>query len=99
VAPALGSVLALDPFLALGLSILFFALLSFTKRFVPTGLFVITLSPALALAFGRQVPLVLGLLALAALLLVAHRTNIRDLVRGTTTPGQALPRPRRGGLP
>jgi acyl phosphate:glycerol-3-phosphate acyltransferase len=96
VATGLGAVLALDHQLVLVVLISCVVLVSFTKRLVPTGLLVIAVSPGLAIILGRPGPLVLGMVALAILVLFAHRANIRDLVsamRGVRPRGEAMPRP------
>jgi glycerol-3-phosphate acyltransferase PlsY len=99
VATGLGAVLVLDHHLVLVVSILFVVLLPFARQFVPAGLSAIAAAPGVALILGRPVPFVLGMTALALLVLIAHSDNIRDIVsamRGAAAHSAAKPRCRKG---
>lgn len=83
VATSLGALTVLDWQLVaiiVGITALAFALV---RRFTPSGLIAFLLAPVASYAVGQQLTVVLGVSALAILVLVAHRTDIRLILRLT----------------
>jgi glycerol-3-phosphate acyltransferase PlsY len=81
IATSLGTLLIYDyriALLILGLSLCLFALL---RRFTMSGLIAIAISPLAIIALGQSAAPVIGLCALAVLILIAHRENIRANIK------------------
>jgi len=79
-ATALGALLVLDYQLAIVLLAFTGIMLALARRFTLSGLVVVNLSPAVAFIMGHPITSVLGTAALARIILIAHRTNVIDLL-------------------
>ena len=81
VATAIGALIVFDwmilivPIMVAGLAFIFF------RRFTPGGLIGILMAPVASVVMGLQLPSVLGITALTAIILFAHRTDIRTLIK------------------
>lgn len=82
VSTAYGALLVLDWRLALAGQALCLAGAAVSRQFVLSGLVAISLVPAIALGLGLAAPTVLSLAVLGALIVWAHRTNLRELRTG-----------------
>jgi glycerol-3-phosphate acyltransferase PlsY len=96
VATAGGGLALLNPWLFVAMLTLFVVLYLGRRRFVESGLLTLSLAPLglwlisrLDSALLQRIhlanpdPVVIGLVLLAAIILIAHRKNIRDIIAGT----------------
>lgn len=60
--------------------------LALTRRITLSGLVAVVLTPLAAVLMGRTQVEVVGLSALAAIILLSHRDNIHSLVKGSRSP-------------
>lgn len=81
VATAFGALIALDYKLALVLLLLAGIIFVLMKRFTLSGLVAITLSPAIAIIMGHPPTNVIGIAAMALIILTAHRANIHTIFK------------------
>ena len=81
IATSAGGLLVLDPQLLTAVLLLCLFLWALSRHFIWSGLLAVTVSPLMALSLQRPLPLVLGLVALAVLVLVAHRSHFRPMSR------------------
>ena len=79
-ATAFGAMLVFDYRLAIASMLLSGATVVLTRHFTLSGMTGVVLSPAAAFAMRRPLTSVLGTTLLVALILIAHRRNISDLV-------------------
>ena len=82
VATALGVLLALDPWLGLACLATWLGVFGITRISSLSALTAATLAPVYAWLLSQDVMLSGAILALAALIIWRHRTNIRKLLRG-----------------
>jgi glycerol-3-phosphate acyltransferase PlsY len=82
VATACGMVVVLFPLLAAAAAVVWGALVRLTRKASVASLVVMVLVPAGVVASGRPPVEVVGVIAVAALVVVRHAGNIRRLVRG-----------------
>ncbi|MFC1893783.1 glycerol-3-phosphate acyltransferase [Chloroflexota bacterium] len=80
-ATAFGAVLVFDYQLIVVLIVLVGLTLALLRKFTLSGLVVIILSPVVAAVMGHPLSNILGMSILVLLILIAHRTNIRDILR------------------
>ncbi|OGN86006.1 MAG: hypothetical protein A2X23_06390 [Chloroflexi bacterium GWC2_73_18] len=80
IAPAVGGLLVLDPPVLVAGALLAGVVLAATRRMTP-ALLATFAAPLVALALGRPIEVVAGILALVVLVLVAHGDNVRDELR------------------
>ena len=81
-ATALGSVLVLDYRIALVVIVAALILLALLREPVPSGLLSVAMAPGVAILIGHKPDIVLGMGILAIVLFFAHRSNIRQIIRG-----------------
>ncbi len=81
IGPGIGAVLAIDPRLAAVAAGVFGLLFAATRRYQPSGLAAVALVPALAVGFGYAPAALAGVLGVIAVVLVAHRHDVTELLR------------------
>jgi glycerol-3-phosphate acyltransferase PlsY len=86
IAPALGGILLFDYRLAAALILVCTVGYGFTRRFTLSGLVAVTLSPIVAMVLGYS-DVVIPLLALALVILIAHRENLQEIFAWKSTRG------------
>lgn len=100
VAVSYGALLVLDPGVALAAWVIFLPLVLWMRRTSIPGLITFTISPLLALSMGRSATTTAALAAAAALVLWAHRGDLRAAwaLRNASSNGTDVghPAPRRG---
>ncbi len=79
IATAFGALLSLDPKLAAALVLIAAAGAGLCRKFTPSGLLAISLSPIVAAAMNRPPASVLALTTLSIMILFAHRRNLHDI--------------------
>lgn len=75
---AIGALLIVDYRLVLVVLLLAGLIYVPTRRFTMSGLIAIILSPPIALVFGHPTVIVIGIAVLAFIILVAHKSYIRQ---------------------
>ena len=80
-ATAVGAALLLDYRLIMVLAVIAALVLLLLKRRMPAGLVAVAFAPGVAALLGHPHPTVLGLSAVAMLVLFAHRSDIRGMIR------------------
>jgi glycerol-3-phosphate acyltransferase PlsY len=85
-ATAMGAVLVLDYWLVLAVFVMAAITLTLSKDFTLSVLVAVALIPGFAVIIGHSQTNAIGLSLLAALILFAHRENIRRIVRPETGP-------------
>jgi glycerol-3-phosphate acyltransferase PlsY len=83
IAPAFGGILVFDYQLGIITISLCGTIFVFVRQLTLSGLLVVILSPGVAFLLGHSDKVMLEMLALALLILVSHRKNIRALAAGT----------------
>jgi len=78
VATSLGAILVFDYVIALVYAGLFLALFGLMRNFVLAGLLAFAITPLALFLAGFPLTSVFGLSALAVLILIAHRKNVRE---------------------
>ena len=81
IATACGALLVFDYQVVIVLIVLAGLTWVFVRRFTLSGLIVISLSPVATAIMGRPVSNVLGITALAIIIIIAHRNNMLDIFR------------------
>jgi len=81
IATAIGAILIFDYLLVIGSLVLSIIVWMLSRRFTFSGLVAVTISPVLALLLGRSLTEIIGIGAVTALILLAHRDNIRETIR------------------
>lgn len=81
VATSLGSLMVFDWQLVAVLIVITGLAFALVRRLTPSGLMAVLLAPVASLAVGQPPIVVLGVSTLAAIVLVAHRTDIRIILR------------------
>ena len=85
-ATVMGAVLVFDYVLVLIAYAVAAVALALSRRATVSGLIAVALTPAAAMLMGRTQAAVVGLSALAAIILFSHRDNIQTIVRGARGP-------------
>lgn len=81
IATVIGAILILDYLLILILLAFTVIVWVVSRRFTFSGLVAIILSPVLALILGRPLTEIIGIAVVAIIILMAHRNNIREIIR------------------
>lgn len=97
IATAIGAILVFDYRLALGVFLLSGLLFALSRRLALAGLAAVAVSPVVMAVLGRTRGAIAGMTALAAMILIAHRTNIRRTL-GEIRSGSAPKRNQAPGL-
>jgi glycerol-3-phosphate acyltransferase PlsY len=93
IATALGALAVYDPLATAGLMGLFLLIYAIIRRFVPAGLIAMALSPLAPLALRKPAIEIWAMLFLAAIILLAHRDNIRQALALLHQRNNAAPSP------
>ena len=88
VAASLGAVMVYDPTIALTLAGLFAAAFVIMRNFVFAGLMAFAITPLVLFGLEYPLPSVFGMSALALLILIAHRKNVREELAAFTMDGK-----------
>ncbi len=83
IATSLGSLTVFDWQLVAVLIVITGLAFALARRFTPSGLMAVLLAPAASLALRQPPIVVLGVFTLTAIVLIAHRTDIRLILRST----------------
>jgi acyl phosphate:glycerol-3-phosphate acyltransferase len=78
IATSLGVLIVYDWSMVLVIGVLFMGSLVFTRRFTLSGLLAYAMSPLVIFAYETSIPKMVGLTVLVILILIAHRTDIRE---------------------
>lgn len=81
IATVIGALFVFDYLLAFVLLGIAGVLFTVTRRFTLSGLIAIALSPAASFALGYSMNVVLGITTLVLVILIAHRTNVGNMIR------------------
>ena len=82
VAVTLGVLALFDMRLPIGLVGVFSLAWLVTGRYIVSGLFALATLPVMAFAFGHTIVEIAGIVLMTGLILLAHRSNIREIIRG-----------------